>query len=217
MYLASDKSLLVIMAIIFTSAINTMCRYNSVLFSSLSSYDYALATVSESFVHGGTWNEANTTVPILWYAPWGPGPPEDVWNETVALRQMQESAFDASKMINLTKTECLQNYSDFYARRSNLLIVVEDLPGEEARSVLRYEWVPALIFHGYIPTVAAPCANGTEEGPDCVSTPTQSQLDHWTKLGRSVLYCLSQQSVNEGCTLSYSPIIMLGRTISVSV
>ena len=205
------------MAIIFPSTIDTKIRYNSAIFSSLSSYDYALATVSDSFVHGGAWNEANGTVPISWYAPWGSGPPEDVWNETVALRQMQDSAFDASKMINLTKSECLQNYSDFYARRSNLLIVVEDSPVEVGGSVLRYEWIPALVFHGYIPTVTAPCANGTSEGPSCVSTPTQSQLNHWTKLNRSVLYCLSQQSVNEGCTLSYSPIIMIRNIISVSI
>jgi hypothetical protein len=122
---------------------------------------------------------------------------------------MQNTALDGESFLNLTKMDCLELYSDMYGNRTNVLMVTEDIPGAEGRSLLEYQYLPASWQHT---DVYWPCGDENEGGPNCMrlSDATQDVLNHWTRLNHPVLYCLSQKRTAEHCRLNYSPVIMIG-------
>jgi hypothetical protein len=58
-----------------------------------------------------------------------------------------------------------------------------------------------------------PCYNGTpgyDIECDRLDKVNETLLDHWTKFGRKILYCVKQNRTKNHCRLNYSPIIMIG-------
>ena len=195
-----------------------LLSYNSVVSSSLPSYNYAGAVVRESFIHGAPWG--NTTNFVSTYNGW---PPTDVWDAMSSLTNMQQMASSGQGLINRSKADCVGNYSDPWAVRTNLLIIVEDTPWSRGPSnlpyndlignysVLDYEFIDTEWQARIIRWVCGDWEDGnTWDLCDGKSHITQDGLDHWTRLNHTVLYCLSEPPVIEKCRLNYSPSIMIG-------
>ena len=126
-------------------------------------------------------------------------------------------------LINRSKADCVGNYSDPWAVRTNLLIVVEDTPWSRGPSnlpyndlignysVLDYEFIDTAWQARVIRWVCGDWEDGnTWDLCDGKNHITQDGLDHWTRLNHTVLYCLSEPPVIEKCRLNYSPSIMIG-------
>jgi hypothetical protein len=193
-----------------------MTRYNSALSSSLASYGYAAAVVNEKFLYGNSSTDIEGptfTSPCEHCSPW---PEIEGWDPLTSLFDMQRVALDGHTLVNRSKIDCLNVFTDMYGERTNLLVVTQDVSDTEAPIVLQYSYVAAIFAEGGI---YWPCDNGSPGGssnwaggPDCgkVGSVTSSNLQHWTKFGRPVLYCLSEQPTGEHCKLNYSPAIMTG-------
>jgi hypothetical protein len=129
---------------------------------------------------------------------------------------MQRVALDGHTLVNRSKIDCLNVFTDMYGARTNLLVVTEDASDTQAPTVLQYSYVAASWTEGEI---YWPCGDGAPGGksanfaggPDCgnVGSVTTSNLEHWKKFDRPVLYCLSEQSAGDKCRLNYSPAIMI--------
>jgi hypothetical protein len=193
-----------------------MCRYNSAISSSLASYGYAAAVVNEKFLHAT--NSTDIQVPLYegceGCTQW---PGIKGWDPLTSLFHMQKVALDGHTLINRTKIDCLDVYTDMYGARTNLLVVTQDASDTEAPIVFEYSYVAATWAEGGI---YWPCDNGAPEGkssnwaggPDCgkVGSVNTSNLEHWKKFGQPVLYCLAEQPTGDHCRLNYSPSIMTG-------
>ena len=133
-----------------------------------------------------------------------------------SLSNMQKVALDGHTLVNRSKIDCLGVFTDMYGDRTNVLIVTQDASDTEA---------PTMAQHAYVAATWAergiywPCDDGSPGGsanwaggPDCgkISSVTTSNLERWTKFGRPVLYCLSEQPKGDHCRLNYSPAIMTG-------
>lgn len=180
-------------------------RYNSAVSSSIPSFGFGAAVVSEPFLHQAPWGDAALSDRI---SSW---PPEHIWNRTAALEYMQQRALNKEDFVNLTKRECLNVYTDIYRNRTNLLVVIDDLPSDHNSSVIRYEYISArwstIDMHWLCEY------HSTHPGhPDCVymKENTQDILDQWTMVNRPVRYCLSQRRTDDYCRLNYSPVILIG-------
>jgi hypothetical protein len=170
--------------------------------------------VNENFLH------VNTSTHILGplsnscqaCSPW---PEVKGWDPLTSLTQMQRVALDGHTLVNRSKIDCLRVFTDMYGDRTNVLIVTQDASHAEAPTILQYSYVAASWTEGGI---YWPCDDGAPGGktaneaggPDCgkAGSVTSSNLDHWKKFDRPVLYCLSEQPTGDHCRLSYSPAIM---------
>jgi hypothetical protein len=121
---------------------------------------------------------------------------------------MQETALDDQIFANLTKEKCLKTYTNMYGNRTNVLMVVGDVLGNST-NLLDYTYQPASYYHS---DMYWACTDGQPNTLQCnkAGSVTQYDLDHWTKFGRPVLYCLSERRTVEMCRLNYSPAIMIG-------
>ena len=133
---------------------------------------------------------------------------------------MQTMAAGGQGLINRSKADCVGNYTNPWVVRTNILLVVENAPWSRAPSdlpyndkignysVLDYEYVKTSWQARLIDWV---CGDWEDvnicEGKAHV---TQYDLDHWTRLNHTVLYCLSEPPVNGKCRLNYSPGIIIG-------
>ena len=122
---------------------------------------------------------------------------------------MQAAALDGRSLVNRSKWDCLETYSDIYGDRSNLLLVIQDAPGSENASLIQYEYQSVSRYDG---NLNWPCWDTPRTIPECLRPETMSsvEVDRWTKSGRKILYCMSQKRAKELCRLNYSPTIMIG-------
>lgn len=180
-----------------------------------------MAVVNERFLHG---NVTDTEGPQVnsscrSCSPW---PNLDGWNPYTSLFNMQKVALDGQTLVNLSKMDCLEVYTDMYGDRTNLLMVTQDTSDTEAPTILQYSYVAATWTEGEI---YAPCDDGSPEGtsnyaggPDCgkAASATTYNLERWTKFGRPVMYCLSERPTGDHCRLNYSPTIMTGMSFALA-
>jgi hypothetical protein len=193
-------------------------RYNSAISSSLASYGYAAAVVNEKFLHGNSSTDIMDSQfdSSLW-------PQVQHWDPLTSLFDMQRVALDGHTLVNRSQIDCLKVYTDMYGARTNLLMVTQDASSTEAPTLLQYTYVGATRDEG---AVYWPCSDGAPGGyssnaaggPDCgkVGSVTAENLDHWTKLGRPVLYCLSEEPLGDRCRLNYSPTIMNSKNLTLT-
>lgn len=122
---------------------------------------------------------------------------------------MQTTALDGRSLVNRSKWDCLEVYSDIYGDRSNLLLVTRDAPGSENASLIQYEYQSVSRYEG---DLNWPCWDTPGTIPQCLRPETINSVEiaSWTKSGREVLYCMSQKRARELCRLNYSPTIMIG-------
>jgi hypothetical protein len=188
--------------------------YNSAVSSSLASYGYAAAVVNEKFIHEN--DSTNIVGPQFNSCQHCSAIPEVQGRNSLApLSYMRKLALDGHTLVNRTKIDCLQVFADMYGDRTNLLIVTRDTSDTQAPTILQYAYVAATWAEG---GTYWPCDDGAAGGkssdwagaPDCgkVASVTTSNLDHWKKFDRPVLYCLSQRPTGYHCRLNYSPTIM---------
>jgi hypothetical protein len=193
-------------------------RYNSAISSSLASYGYAAAVVNEKFLHG------NSSTDIMDSQFDGSQWPQvQHWDPLTSLFDMQRVALDGHTLVNRSQIDCLNVYTDMYGARTNLLMVTQDASSTEAPTLLQYTYVGATLDEG---AVYWPCSDGAPGGyssnaaggPDCgkVSSVTTENLEHWTKFGRPVLYCLSEEPLGDRCRLNYSPTIMNSKNLTLT-
>ncbi|MCJ1423441.1 hypothetical protein MMC29_001324 [Sticta canariensis] len=177
--------------------------YNSAISVSLPAHGYAGAFVSESFLRGAPWGDASRAISksVDW-------PPKELFDPTTVLKDMQAAALDGRSLLNRSKWDCLETYSDIYGDRSNLLLVIQDAPGSENASLIQYEYRSVSRYDG---DLNWPCWDTPRTIPECLRPETMSsvKVDRWTKSGREVLYCMSQKRAKELCRLNYSPTIMI--------
>ena len=95
----------------------TLFSYSSAITSSLASYSYGGAVVCESFLHG------NETDYISRANDW---PPQDIWNATISLQNMQNVTLDGHSLVNRTPVDCFKYYDNSFNQRTNVLIVTKD-------------------------------------------------------------------------------------------
>lgn len=176
--------------------------YNSAISSSLASYSYGGAVVTESFLQGAAWGNASAYA--AQYFAW---PDPKIWNGTEVLMKMQKAALDTQTLVNLSKSDCLDLYTNLYSDRTNMMVVLEDGPTKFNSSLLEWVYRPASWYHTNLGWL---CFDGIAGGPFCTLTSrnTQSNFDHWYKYNRPVLYCLNMKTSGERCRLNYSPIIL---------
>jgi hypothetical protein len=215
---AIHRSRLVMWLILGCSSIPVHFIYNSVMSASIPQYGYAAAVVSESFLTGAEFgtdyiDNSNGLAPVGYWNTsnadsW---PPQQVWNMSSALRNWQTVASNPANFTNMSNSECLNLYTNVYARRTNLIMVAEDLPGDQNASVHQYVYLPA----GFSTiTQWWPCLDSTS-GTKLLCIPPGSnspeQIKNWNKFGRTILYCLSEvPDHGDHCRLNYSPSILIG-------
>lgn len=160
--------------------------------------------VSESFLRGAPWGDASSAIfkSVSW-------PPKEKFDAVAVLEDMQTTALDGKSLVNRSKWDCLEVYSDIYGDRSNLLLVTRDAHGSDNASLIQYEYQPVSRYEG---DLNWPCWDTPAIIPECLRPETMRavDIDRWTKSGREVLYCMSQKRAKELCRLNYSPTIMIG-------
>lgn len=99
-------------SLIVSTRADAFYRYNSVVFSTLSSVDYQSALVTKDFVEGGWWNQSRI-ISVSYPAP-----------NMRQLEQMQASAVSGN-LTRLDNAECIQAYghSAFQSTWKNVLLV----------------------------------------------------------------------------------------------
>jgi hypothetical protein len=194
-------------------------RYNSAVFQSLASNDYAVAVVTPSFLNGEGWNitaaETRGLLPGDGYTSWvanptpGYGPsagwkipgltPEDT------IRAMQQNSSTTGMYLKMDASDCYTAYADYWAAYGNLVVVAKHQSVQSNDSLL--------IFASVIPRSDNWAKNGWAqasafEGPDdgiipnpWVLGPAEYEVD----------YCLVQPPAtnDDRCQFEYSPQIMV--------
>jgi hypothetical protein len=191
-------------------------RYNSAVFQSLSSNDYTIAVVKDSFMHKASWNiftaEKNRAGDISWDE--GRVNPTHIngklANYTDVILRMQQDAISMPYQ-RLNISDCFKLYDDYWAPQGNALIFVgnQSVQTPKDDSLLMYvsiiprsdDWAKNMWALG----------NGT--GQFTVTQPPQP-VTCWL-LGPphySVSHCLVQplrpESAAARCRFEYSPPIM---------
>jgi hypothetical protein len=212
------RSRLIMWLVLGCSSIPVHFIYNSVMSASIPQYGYAAAVVSESFLTGAQFgaNYTDNSNGLASIGQWNlagkvPWPPRQEWNMSSALHSWQTVASDPTNFTNMSNTECLHLYTNVYARRTNLIIVTEDLPGDQNASVHQYVYLPAgFSTHSQW----WPCQDSAP-GTKLLCIPPNSnsseQIKNWNKFNRTILYCLSEVPADgDHCRLNYSPSILIG-------
>jgi hypothetical protein len=213
------RSRVVMWVLLALSSLPLHFIYNSVISSSIPQYGYAAAVVSDDFLHGGQFGnnyvDNTNSVSDNWtYTFDNAWPPKDQWDMETALPSWQQDANDTTIFANLTTVECLRLYTNVYARRTNLIVVTENFPGDFNASVHQYVYIPAVFsdFGQYFP-----CRNGDPTRPTLSCVPPETNpnvIRQWNKFNRTVLYCLSEvPPPGDHCRLNYSPSILIGKTL----
>jgi hypothetical protein len=220
--------------IFFTLAYNVLVRYNSAVFQSLASNDYAVAVVTPVFLTGGEWNitaaEDRGSPPLTiagatswvadnrpgyaWSAGWTiPGiTPEN------AMQEIQQNASKSGLYLKMNVSDCYAGYADYWSELGNVVIVTknESVKAQVNDSLLifasvipRYDnWAKNSWAQQTTPTIAGVIEEGPFQGPHDGVT-----VDSWY-LGPEnydVDYCLVQPAAtsDERCRFEYSPEIMI--------
>lgn len=144
-------------------------------------------------------------------------PSEQDWDSTAAFEYMQEHALLPQYFTNLTKSECVEVYTNVYGNRTNLMVITEDSDIDQDLRVHGYDYVPAQwsTFSAY--WLCEYNTNLNSPGSiNCqdIESNTPEKLDQWTMGGRPVKYCLSQRRSADYCRLNYSPYILIGTPTS---
>ncbi len=212
------RSRLVMWIALGCSSIPVHFIYNSVMSASIPQYGYAAAVVSENFLTGaefgtGYVDNSNGLASVGQWNMEGrvPWPPLQEWNMSSALQNWQTVASNQANFTKLSNTECLNLYTNVYARRTNLIMVTEELPGDQNSSVHEYVYLPAGFSTS---TQWWPCRDA-DPGTQLMCIPpgnnSAEQIKNWNKFNRTILYCLSEVPVaGDHCRLNYSPSILIG-------
>jgi hypothetical protein len=117
-------------------------RYNSAISSSLASYGYAAAVVNENFLRANSSTEilGPPTNSCQGCSPW---PDVNGWDPVTSLTRMQSVALDGHTLVNRSKIDCLNVFTDMYGARTNVLVVTQDASDTEAPAILQYTYVAA--------------------------------------------------------------------------
>jgi hypothetical protein len=185
-------------------------RYNSAVFQSLSSYDYTVAVVKDSFLTGAQWSTASADLHRGTDPGWNESrvnPPSI--NSTEVIQKMQRDVLKVPYQ-NLSVANCFARYADYFEPQGNVVILVknESLQAPADDSLLMYvtiiprsdDWSKNLWASG----------NGTQE---FILTEPTGDVTTWF-LGPpryEVRYCLAQPpaSSSKVCRFEYCPWIMV--------
>ncbi|KAH8671223.1 hypothetical protein BX600DRAFT_458587 [Xylariales sp. PMI_506] len=181
--------------------------YNSAVFQSLSSYDYTVAVVTDSFLHNASWSTAAADMNRAVDPGWNESrvnPPSI--NATQVIEQMQRNF---SSHQNLSVAECFSRYEDYFAPQANVVILVKNqsVQTSDNGSLLLYvtvvprsdDWAKNLWAVG----------NGTQRF--VANEPTEPVTSWFLGPPRyEVDYCLAQNpaETTEVCRFEYCPWIM---------
>ncbi|ROV95501.1 hypothetical protein VPNG_08901 [Cytospora leucostoma] len=100
--------------------------YNSAVFQSLTSYDYTVAVVKDSFSTGQTWSLATAEDNRRGDPGWDESrvnPPE--WNYTAIITEMQDAVV-AGEYLYKNVTACFDLYNDYFAPQGNVVVYVKN-------------------------------------------------------------------------------------------
>ncbi|KEY73995.1 hypothetical protein S7711_02589 [Stachybotrys chartarum IBT 7711] len=112
--------------------------YNSAVFQSLSSHNYTVAVVKDSFITGSSWSLATAEANRAGDNGWDEArvnPPE--WNHTQIIQGMQDNA---ARYQRLNVSACFDLYDDYWIPQGNALVLVrnESLQTDPNDSLLMY-------------------------------------------------------------------------------
>lgn len=193
-------------------------RYNSAVFQSLTSFDYTVAVVKDSFLNDTTWSletsQENATGPSYWaWTKDGRVNPPD-WNTTAIIAGMQKQAVNSSSpYLYANISTCFDTYNDYFSPQGNVLIYVKNqsLQSPPTNSLLlyvsvvpRYDDWPKNLWALQRDELTTSGALARDVKPGSVTQWSVGvayyEVDH----------CLMQQPpyTEQRCQLQYSPAIM---------
>lgn len=212
------RSRVVLWVLLALSSMPLHFVYNSVISSSIPGYEYATAVVSENFLRGAPFgngfvsnSQINATITP---GPWnGSGtfayewPPLNVWNRTSALLSWPTLAMDPTKFSNMSNSDCLDLYTNNFAHRTNLIVVVQEFPEDANASVHEFSYQYTSVHSAGM----WPCGDVNASLGE-ISCAPPANARQWNKFNRMVLYCLSEiPPAGDHCRLNYSPNILIGK------
>ncbi|KUI56184.1 hypothetical protein VP1G_03514 [Cytospora mali] len=183
--------------------------YNSAVFQSLTSFDYTVAVVKDSFLNDTTWSLETAENNRRGDPGWDDhrvNPPS--WNYTSIIAGMQKAA-TTKEYLRKNVTECFDVYNDYFAPQGNVLIFVKNA------SIQTPPTDSLLLYVGIMPRYDDWAKNmwAVENGTaHFVLLPPKGPVTVWYigKPHYEVDHCLVQQpSISSSiCRFQYSPWIM---------
>ena len=199
---------LLLVWITLTNTGNPGNSYNSAVFQSLSSFDYTVAVVKDSFVDGAAFNLVTAEINRGDDVGWNEHRVNPVGDYAQIISDMRSDARSMPYM-NKTVSECFDLYDDYFAPQGNVLVFVknESVQSPSTDSLLMYVGVKPR-YDGWGKNLWA-LGNGTGEW-EVVSPP--KPVTKWF-LGPpryEVKDCLVQPPAlhTTQCRFEYSPWIM---------
>lgn len=190
--------------------ITAVTRYNSAVFQSLTSFNYTVAVVKDSFINGTSWSlataEDNRRDDPGWTEQSAVNPTD--WDYTTIITEMQKAAA-AGEYLHKNVTECFDFYNDYFAPQGNVLVFVKN------ESIQTPSTDSLLLYVGIVPrsdnwaknmwAVANGTARFVLRAPSHPVTVWYIGKPHY-----EVDHCLVQQpALTSGqCRFQYSPWIM---------
>ncbi|KAI1498831.1 hypothetical protein F5X99DRAFT_420315 [Biscogniauxia marginata] len=119
------------------SSIPIHLLYNSAVFQSLSSNDYTIAVVTDSFVLGKSWNISTAEGNRKGYPAWDEArvnPPQD-YNKIISDMQLD---VQSGVYIRENISACFATYNDYLAPQGNGVVVIKNASVEAEDSLLLY-------------------------------------------------------------------------------
>lgn len=182
--------------------------FNSAVFQSLTSFDYTVAVVKDSFVNGSTWDLATAEENRSGDPGWDESRVNPPDNYTRIIQDMQAGAINGSYIFK-NLSDCFDIYDDYFAPQANVLVFVKN------DSIQDPPTDSLLLYVGIIPRSDDwgknmwALENGTSRF--ILKSPAKP-VTKWFigKPHYEVDHCLVQQPpiTNKVCRFEYSPWIM---------
>lgn len=210
----------------YLSFTTNLRRYNSLVFTSLSTNEYYWSVVTEDFLTGSPFNLTGDWGPVYLNGN-GDGSIKPTFTATSPNGEYDSYFMDSSDYIKLSQVmndyfgnvqksapswerlenkECIQAYSNiFQSSRRNVVLISSTQ--NDTNSILKYgssDIDTAMDSNWWI------CSEGAQDGGYMTCNPNKyvSNASSWTVWGYPVEYCFSEK-VKDVCTIQFSWTIML--------
>lgn len=182
--------------------------YNSAVFQSLTSFDYNVAVVKDSFVNGSSWDLATADENRSGDPGWNETRVNPSGNYTQIIYDMQTAAMNGDYLYK-NISDCFDIYNDYFTPQGNVLVLVKN------QSIQTQSSSSLLLYVGIMPRSDDWAKNmwALENGTSrFILTPPPEPVTTWFigKPHYEVDHCLVQQPAltSEICRFEYSPWIM---------
>jgi hypothetical protein len=209
--------------------INNYYRFNSVISTEIAQFGFPIVVVTPSFLGGASMGNyfVDSQTELYVNGTWNPTRSNSTIGKSI-LQKMRETGSDPSRYVNISKLDCLKDYSNPFSGAANLFVVVEESAETSNASLLEYNYFSSggdggnvwasqmwICAQSWQAQKGGPYSNLSEidlNNPDCHNKDfSQDRVDHWQKYGHRVQYCLSLRNVAELCGLNFSPLLGLGK------